>query len=216
MVRRKACNRHKKVHPDPRPKLPNIPPIQASTYISNTLVSVSPSQPSNHPTAQSPYIELPLCSQSPPQPSRSVLVLCSLSSSTPDLELVSVLVAELTTRHIRPQAPTHTPVRELSRQWLQHWVWEADAVLLFCNRQFFEEWSSKRDGEGYPCIGLWMSQLINSVPNFNKFAYVYAEEANREFCNLKSILMHFRFSETEDMCPIVQFVLNLPTVPSHS
>ena len=222
MIRHKDRYCHKKVHPDPRAKLPNeslrnskelYSFNEESIEMTDTCISSTLNHSTNQSTNQSPYIELP---QTSPQPLLSVLVLCSLSSPKDDLELVSVLVTELTARHIQPTAPTHTPVRELRREWLERWVWEADAVLLFCNRQLFEEWSGERAGEGYPCIGLWMSQLINTVPNFNKFAYVYAEDAGREFCNLKSIGMHFRLSETEDLSPILNFIRNLPAVPNLS
>ena len=128
-----------------------------------------------------------------------------------------LLVGGLALYNIQAHAPGLASPRDMSRDWVEGRVKEVDAVLLFCNQQFYEEWSSSHQREGEDHVGYWVRQLKDNVKDLSKFAYVYMEESDRQYSEL-SLYIGRRFCITRnidttrniDIESIAKFVRNVP------
>ena len=78
-----------------------------------------------------------------------VPVLALYSQQTPENEMQvinNLLVGGLGKFNIEVETPGTAPPRQLSRDWIERKVKTAQAVLLVCNQQFYEECQGEGDG----------------------------------------------------------------------
>ena len=217
-------HRHRTIKPPPPPQLEKSSTCSTPEHMTGCdtqLQEEAISLDTINSTIQGYLSEFPLpqpISPYVPNTPSSVLILYSLDTPEEELGMVnSLLVGGLAQYNIQAEAPGLASPREVSRDWLEGRVKEVDAVLLFCNQQLYEEWSSSHQREGEDRIGYWVRQLKDNVKDLGKFAYVYMEERDRQYSEL-SLYIGRRFCITRnidttrniDLEPIAKFVCDAP------
>ena len=145
------------------------------------------------------------------------------SLETPDeqqYQINCLLLAGLANYNISTETPGSINNRRITRDWLERGVSKADAVLLICNDQFYNEWLSEGSGGGVK-MGHEVKMLKNGVKSsdLSKFAYVHFEETDSDFqtryCQMLSPFIQKWFSLAGDreavaVQSIADFVWNTP------
>ena len=117
------------------------------------------------------------------------------------------------------ESPGTIRPRFMTRDWLELSISQAEAVLLVCNKQFYEEWTDRGSDEHYKLrIGWEVKCLKDGLKNADlaKFAYVHFEEAGcyGTLYPQLSPYFHTHFTLTGNMDNILesiaQFVRNSP------
>ena len=158
--------------------------------------------------------------QVPINPTPSVWVLYSLHTPKEQELLIHDILLGGLAREMTVQTPGTICDREMIREWLETGILEANAVLLVCNDEFYEEWRSEGDGYGGVQMGREAKMLKNGVKSsvLTKFAYVHFEmrdcDFDRHYPKLLSPFIRKRFSlagnRSTVLDSIAKFVLDLP------
>ena len=149
-------------------------------------------------------------------------ILYSLDTPDDQKRLIHEKLKQLSTDYgISLHTPGTIASRNITREWLVTGTTQASAVLLVCNRQFYEEW---RTDSSDCCRGVKIGReirvLMNNVnpDDLAKYACVHFEKTEQEFEARYSDLLgpyitrHFSLTENRDKLveSIAKFVHNLP------